>query len=100
MDRRAFSFGAASMSETRDNESVDIPKWMARAVVGGMFGALTGAAFWAHAVAKDVSSIKVELRSANEMRATELGDVRRRLDRIEAILDRREPSKTSTAGGE
>lgn len=86
--------------DQRDNESVAIPRWMARAIVGGMFGAVTAAAFWAHSVGNDVSAIKVELRSANEMRATELGDVRRRLDRIEAILDRREPSKTSTAGGE
>jgi len=68
-------------------DAVTIPTWMARAIVGGLASALLAAAMWAHAVGSDVSAIKVELRGANEMRATELTDVRRRLDRIEAIID-------------
>lgn len=75
--------------QPREANSVSIPTWAARAIVGSLGGALVAAAFWAHAVANDVGAIKVELRAANEMRATELSDVRRRLDRIEAILDGR-----------
>jgi hypothetical protein len=70
-----------------DADTVPIPKWFLRAVVGAMGAGLVAAACWAHSVGQDIAAIRVELRAANELRSTELADVRRRLDRIEAALD-------------
>ena len=46
------------------------------------------AVMWAWSISSDVSAIKAELRATNELRAAELEDIRRRLDRHDALLDR------------
>jgi hypothetical protein len=43
---------------------------------------------WAWSISNDVSAIKAEIKATNAMRASELEDVRRRLDRHDLLFDR------------
>lgn len=61
--------------------SVVVPSWLAK-LIGGLFTALVVAgAAWAWQLQQDVSVIKAQVVIENQ-------DIRRRIDRLESILDK------------
>ena len=47
-----------------------------------------GAILWAWQMSSDMAAIKAEVRAQNELRGSELEDIRRRLARHDDLLDR------------
>ena len=70
------------------NGYVVIPRWFVSFLSFLVSVVFVAAVMWAWSISNDVSAIKAELRATNELRAAELEDIRRRLDRHEALLDR------------
>jgi len=70
------------------NGYIVVPKWFVSFLSFLTSVVFVGAAVWASSISGDVSTIKAELRATNELRATELLDVRRRLDRHDQLFDR------------
>ena len=70
------------------NGYVVVPKWFVSFLSFLSSVVLVGATFWAWSISADVSAIKAELKAQSELRATELEDVRRRLDRHDELLDK------------
>jgi len=72
----------------KPNGYIVVPKWFVSFLSFLTSVVCVGAVFWAWSISNDVSSIKAEIKATNELRATALQDVRRRLDRHDQLLDR------------
>lgn len=70
------------------NGYIVIPKWFVSFLSFLSSVVFVGAVLWAWRMSNDVSVIKAEIKATNEVRAAELQDVRRRLDRHDALLDK------------
>lgn len=70
------------------NGFVILPKWFVSFVSFLSSVVCVAAVFWAWSISADVSAIKAEVKAQSELRATELEDVRRRLDRHDELFDR------------
>lgn len=70
------------------NGYIIVPKWFVSFLSFLVSVVFVGAVLWAYRVSNDVSTIKAEVRATNVIRATELGDVRRRFDRHDQLFDR------------
>jgi hypothetical protein len=70
------------------NGYIIVPKWFVSFLSFVVSVVFVGAVLWAYRISNDVSAIKADVRATNEIRATELGDVRRRLDRHDQLFDR------------
>lgn len=70
------------------NGYIVVPKWFVSFLSFLTSIVLVGAAVWASSISNDVSTIKAELRATHELRASELQDIRRRLDRHDQLFDR------------
>ncbi|HID23433.1 MAG TPA: hypothetical protein EYP14_13690 [Planctomycetaceae bacterium] len=77
------------------NGYVVVPKWFVSFLSFLSSVVFVGATYWAWSISADVSAIKAEVKAQSELRATELEDVRRQLDRhdqlLDRLLERREP---------
>ena len=72
----------------KTNGYVVVPRWFVSFLSFMTSVVFVGAVLWAWSISNDVSSIKAEIRATNELRATALQDVRRRLDRHDQLFDR------------
>ena len=79
MDKKPFSDG---------NGYVVIPKWFVSFLSFLCSVVFVGAVLWAWSISNDVSAIKAEVRTQNELRTSELQDIRRRLNRHDSLFDR------------
>jgi hypothetical protein len=70
------------------NGYVVIPRWFVSFLSFLTSVVFVGAVLWAWSISNDVSAIKAEIKTTNAMRASELEDVRRRLDRHDLLFDR------------
>lgn len=70
------------------NGYIVVPKWFVSFLSFMTSVVFIGAVLWAWSISNDVSSINAEIRATNELRATALQDVSRRLDRHDQLLDR------------
>ena len=70
------------------NGYIIVPKWFVSFLSFMTSVVFIGAVLWAYRISNDVSAIKADVRATNQVRATELGDVRRRLDRHDQLFDR------------
>ncbi len=70
------------------NGYIVIPRWFVSFLSFLSSVVFVGAVLWAWRMSNDVSVIKAEIKATNEVRAAELQDVRRRLDRHDALLDK------------
>ena len=70
------------------NGYVVIPRWFVSFLSFLVSVVFVAAVMWAWSISNDVSAIKAELKATNQLRAAELEDIRRRLDRHDALLDR------------
>lgn len=70
------------------NGYVVVPKWFVSFLSFLTSVVFVGAVLWAWSISNDVSAIKAELKATNDLRATELHDVHRRLDRHDVLFDR------------
>lgn len=78
-DRRPFADG---------NGYIVLPKWFVSLLSFLCSVVFVGAVLWAWSISNDVAAIKAEVRTQNELRTSELEDVRRRLNRHDALFDR------------
>ncbi len=80
----------ASMAtpESNGNGYVVIPRWFVSFLSFLVSVVFVGAVLWAWSISNDVSAIKAEVKATNDIRASELVDVRRRLDRHDVLFDR------------
>lgn len=69
------------------NGYIVIPKWFVSFLSFLCSVVFVGAVIWAWSISNDVSTIKAEVRTQNELRNSELEDVRRRLNRHDNLLD-------------
>ncbi len=72
----------------KPNGYIVVPKWFVSFLSFLTSVVCVGAVFWAWSISNDVSSIKAEIKATGRLRATEIEDVRRRLDRHDQLLDR------------
>jgi len=70
------------------NGYVVLPRWFVSFLSFLTSVVFVGAVLWAWSISNDVSAIKAEIKATNEMRAGELEDLRRRLDRHDVLFDR------------
>ncbi|MBT6498264.1 MAG: hypothetical protein HOL01_27435, partial [Planctomycetaceae bacterium] len=70
---------------TNGNGYIVVPKWFVSFLSFITSVVFVGAVLWAWSISNDVSSIKAEIKATNELRATALQDVRRRLDRHDLL---------------
>lgn len=77
-----------SNSNGNGNGYVVIPRWFVSFLSFLTSVVFVGAVLWAWSISNDVSAIKAEIKTTNAMRASELEDVRRRLDRHDLLFDR------------
>ncbi len=70
------------------NGYIVIPKWFVSFLSFLVSVVFVGAVLWAWSISNDVSAIKAEVRTQNELRSSELEDVRRRLNRHDSLFDR------------
>ena len=70
------------------NGYVVIPRWFVSFLSFLVSVVFVGAVLWAWSISNDVSAIKAEVKATNDIRASELEDVRRRLDRHDLLFDR------------
>ena len=70
------------------NGYVVIPRWFVSFLSFLVSVVFVGAVLWAWSISNDVSAIKAEVKATNDIRASELEDVRRRLDRHDVLFDR------------
>jgi hypothetical protein len=70
------------------NGYVVLPRWFVSFLSFLTSVVFVGAVLWAWSISNDVSAIKAEIKATNEMRAGELEDLRRRLDRHDLLFDR------------
>lgn len=79
-----------SSTETNSNGNgyVVIPRWFVSFLSFLVSVVFVGAVLWAWSISNDVSAIKAEVKATNDIRASELEDVRRRLDRHDVLFDR------------
>jgi len=75
-------------SNGNGNGYVVIPRWFVSFLSFLTSVVFVGAVLWAWSISNDVSAIKAEIKATNAMRASELEDVRRRLDRHDHLFDR------------
>lgn len=75
-------------SNSNGNGYVVIPRWFVSFLSFLTSVVFVGAVLWAWSISNDVSAIKAEIKTTNAMRASELEDVRRRLDRHDLLFDR------------
>lgn len=73
---------------TDGNGYIVIPKWFVSFLSFLCSIVFVGAVIWAWSISNDVSAIKAEVRTQNELRSSELEDMRRRLNRHDSLLDR------------
>ena len=62
--------------KTNGNGYIVVPKWFVSFLSFMTSVVFIGAVLWAWSISNDVSSIKAEIKAANELRATALQDVR------------------------
>ena len=67
---------------------VVIPRWFVSFLGFVISVVFVGAVLWAWQMSTDVSAIKAEVRTQNELRAAELEDIQRRLTRHDELIDR------------
>lgn len=70
------------------NGYIVIPKWFVSFISFLSSVLFVGAVCWAWTISNDVASIKAEVRTQNELRNSELEDIRRRLGRHDSLFDR------------
>jgi len=70
------------------NGYIVIPKWFVSFLSFLCSVVFVGAVLWAWSISNDVAAIKAEVRTQNELRTSELEDVRRRLNRHDSLFDR------------
>ena len=70
------------------NGYIVVPRWFVSFLSFLTSVVFIGAVLWAWSISNDVSSIKAEIKAANELRATAVQDIRRRLDRHDVLFDR------------
>jgi hypothetical protein len=66
------------------NANVTIPRWFVWFLSIFLTVSVFGAVPWANGLAGDITAIRGELRSINRIYDSELRDIRRRLDKLEA----------------
>ncbi len=79
---------ASSESSGNGNGYVVIPRWFVSFLSFLVSVVFVGAVLWAWSISNDVSAIKAEVKATNEIRASELDNVRHRLDRHDMLFDR------------
>lgn len=81
---------AAASNDRSENGNgyVVLPRWFVSFLSFLTSVVFVGAVLWAWSISNDVSAIKAEIKATNEMRAGELEDLRRRLDRHDVLFDR------------
>lgn len=84
------------MGAAQERQTISLPVWLGAIVATALLTWTAGGILWLWSVGRDVEVIKVQLQTANELRLAELqtvraeiGDVRRRIDRLEAANDGR-----------
>ena len=77
-----------SATESNGNGYVVIPRWFVSFLSFLVSVVFIGAVLWAWSISNDVSAIKAEVKATNDIRASELEHVRRRLDRHDLLFDR------------
>ena len=70
------------------NGYIVIPKWFVSFLSFTVSVIFVGAILWAWQMSSDMAAIKAEVRAQNELRGSELEDIRRRLARHDDLLDR------------
>jgi hypothetical protein len=73
---------------TNGNGYIIVPKWFVSFLSFLTSVVFVAAVLWAWSISGDVSAIKAELKAQSELRAAELEDIRRRLDRHDTLFDR------------
>lgn len=79
---------ASTETHGNGNGYVVIPRWFVSFLSFLVSVVFVGAVLWAWSISNDVSAIKAEVKATNDIRASELEDVRRRLDRHDVLFDR------------
>jgi hypothetical protein len=69
------------------NGYIVVPKWFVSFLSFLTSVVFVAAVLWAWSISGDVSAIKAELKAQSELRAAELEDIRRRLDRHDTLFD-------------
>lgn len=77
-----------STPASNGNGYIVIPRWFVSFLSFLTSVIFVGAVLWAWSISNDVAAIKAELKATNDIRASELEDVRRRLDRHDILFDR------------
>jgi hypothetical protein len=70
------------------NGFIVVPRWFASFLSFMVSVGLVGAVVWAWGISSDVAAIKAEVKANSDVRASELADIRRRLDRHDELFDR------------
>ena len=70
------------------NGYIVIPKWFVSFLSFTVSVIFVGAILWAWQMSSDMAAIKAEVRAQNELRGSELEDIRRRLARHDDLMDR------------
>lgn len=70
------------------NGYIVIPRWFVSFLSFLTSVVFVGAVLWAWSISNDVSAIKAEIKATSAARASELEDLRRRLDRHDLLFDR------------
>ena len=70
------------------NGYIVIPRWFVSFLSFLTSVVFVGAVLWAWSISNDVSAIKAEIKATSAARASELEDLRRRLDRHGLLFDR------------
>ncbi len=86
MDQRADPLEPEAWGPKSD--FIVIPKWFVSFLSFTVSVIFVGAILWAWQMSSDMAAIKAEVRAQNELRGSELEDIRRRLARHDDLLDR------------
>jgi hypothetical protein len=70
------------------NGYIVIPRWFVSFLSFLTSVVFVGAVLWAWSISNDVSAIKAEIKATSAARASELEDLRRRIDRHDLLFDR------------
>ena len=70
------------------NGYIVIPRWFVSFLSFLTSVVFVGAVLWVWSISNDVSAIKAEIKATSAARASELEDLRRRLDRHDLLFDR------------
>lgn len=70
------------------NGYIVIPRWFVSFLSFLTSVVFVGAVLWAWSISNNVSAIKAEIKATSAARASELEDLRRRLDRHDLLFDR------------